>query len=85
MGAQSESQQYVEMRLTPFNDLPPRPEHTAKVRAAFERHEVLAIIELISMTQLTRTQVLCAMDALVAEGTVTKEKGSMRFRRAERH
>lgn len=66
------------MRLTPLNTLPPRKEYLEKVLrclAAAERTEK----EIISATGLTKTQALCALEALMKQHMVTRDKKSKYF------
>jgi DNA-binding IclR family transcriptional regulator len=67
------------MSLTPFNDLPPKPEYVAKIKAAFQGHQSLRLAELIAKTGLTKTQVLCAVQPLIKEGLIERKKETGAF------
>ncbi len=69
------------MSLTPFNNLPPRPEYVAKVKAAFQQHESLTLASLIANTGLSKTQVLCAIGPLIKEGFIDRKERTNLFRR----
>ena len=67
------------MRLNRFNDLPPRPEHVAKVRRALSRQGQASAMQLIERTGLTRTAVLSALEALIAAGEAAKLPAVLTF------
>lgn len=67
------------MKLTVFNTLPPRKEYLSKVMRALTRDSALSERELIDVTGLTKTQLLCALEALIAQGSVNKMPDRMYF------
>jgi hypothetical protein len=67
-------------RLDHFNFLPPKPEYIDKVRAALvKRGKATRLADLVASTGLSRTQALCALQAMVRDGEVFKEKGANTF------
>lgn len=69
------------MRLTPLNKLPPRKEYLTKVLQALSCAES-SEKELIEATGLTKTQVLCALEALIGQKVVIKDLKKKKFRMA---
>jgi|GEM_PF-5123236 len=67
------------MKLTPFNSLPPKEDHLEKVITALTESDALNRQELVSATKLTRTQALCAVEALIAKGVVLEDKTTKKF------
>jgi hypothetical protein len=61
-----------EMKLSAFNTLPPRKEYLLKVMRVLNHRGALSERELIESTGLTKTQLLCALEALIADGSVGK-------------
>lgn len=59
------------MPLAPFNSLPPRPEYIEKVITCLTKED-LQLAGLISKTKLTRTQVACTLDSLIAKKKVSE-------------
>ncbi len=69
------------MRLNRFNDLPPRPEFTERVRAVLRKKGSATVIALVTTTGLSRTQVLSSLEALLASDEVERDSGTtMTFR-----
>lgn len=66
-------------KLASFNTLPPKPQHLEKVLAALRLSEIVQLKDLISQTGLTRTQTLCALDALIKSGKVNKTPAAQAF------
>lgn len=66
-------------KLDRFNTLPPRPEHLKKVKSLLGRGAELKVAELVDASGLSRTQVLCALEALVNEGAAAKKVDPLRF------
>lgn len=66
-------------KLAPFNRLPARPEYIVKVMEALgdEENDISRPIEIQRKTGLTRTQVMCTLEHLLAEKKITA-KGSPR-------
>jgi hypothetical protein len=56
--------------LTPFNRLPPRGEYIEKVMDCLTQHGKLSCTELMRLTGLSKTQVMCALEAKICDGTV---------------
>lgn len=71
------------MRLNRFNDLPPRPDHIAKIRRALHSHEGATVAQLVNRTGLSRTAVLSALEALLATGHAAKEPNALVFTACE--
>jgi DNA-binding IclR family transcriptional regulator len=63
-----------------FNSLPPKPEHLASVQRAFAREKEVSLATLLDMTGLSKTQAMCALNELMSQGIVEKEKGRYVFR-----
>ena len=63
------------VRLNRFNDLPPKPEYLQRVRLAMRKQPVASAVTLVTITGLTRTQVLCALEELLKLGEVVREPG----------
>jgi len=59
-------------KLASFNTLPPKPQHIEKVLAVLRSTKTIQIKDLVILTRLTRTQALCALEALMKSGEVTK-------------
>lgn len=72
------------MRLNRFNDLPPRPEHVAKVRRAMTHVAAATVPMLVERTGLSRTAVLSALEFLLSAGEATKDPDALVFRMASR-
>ena len=66
-------------RLDRFNTLPPRPEHSKKVVSFLRKGGEIVLSEIVAGTGLTRTQVLCALDAMVRAGQVKKATKTWAF------
>lgn len=67
------------MRLSPFNFLPPRAEYLSKVRQAFKSKKQLSQGELLVATGLTKTQLLCSLEALIMDGEIEKNLETKQF------
>ena len=59
-------------------DLPPRPAHLELVKRVLGRGPATRQ-ELMRRTQLTQTQVLCAIDALISAGEVSYDTSARAF------
>ena len=68
------------MKLDNFNSLPPKPEHLKKVLALLRIGNAIRLSDIVSATGFSKTQVLCALDLMVRNGQVVKEKSSSTFR-----
>jgi hypothetical protein len=72
------------MRLNRFNDLPPREEYTNRVRIVMHRKRCATVSQLVEATRLSRTQVLSALEVLLAQQEVVRERAQvMSFRLPE--
>ncbi len=60
-------------KLAIYNTLPPRPEYILLVKKALTKKE-LSLSSLIKETKLTKTQVACTLDKLIAENIVSQNK-----------
>lgn len=58
--------------LAPFNSLPPKSSHLKAVVGALTIKEGANVKYLVDRTRLTRTQVLCALEALIQTGQVVQ-------------
>ncbi len=56
-------------KLAGYNKLPPRPEYISSVLSKLDLQE-LSLAEIIKQTRLTRTQVACTLDVLLADKTI---------------
>ena len=67
--------------IASFNKLPPRPEYISLVTNRLSKQD-LSLTELIAKTNLTKTQVACTLDMLIAEKKVgiTKIKNKKYYR-----
>lgn len=61
------------IKLDYYNKLPARDEHLALVLSKLLAGRRLQIKNLVMKTSLTRTQVLCALQALLDKGAITYE------------
>lgn len=66
-------------KLDNFNTLQPKPEHLKKVISVMERRDAVKVVDFVQMTGLSKTQVLCALNALVQQGAVTQQESPLRF------
>lgn len=66
------------MALAAFNKLPPKPIHLEKVKKALGPNEC-SEKELQDATGLTKTQLLCALEALIIEGVAVKNKATKKY------
>lgn len=60
-------------QLDYFNRLPAREEHLASLRRQLNKGSKMSLRLLINKTGLTKTQTLCALQALLRNGEVTFE------------
>ena len=58
-----------------FNTLPPKPEYLRKVRNALTTESPLSLHKIVKATGLTKTQVACTLEQMVADGEII-ETGS---------
>jgi hypothetical protein len=63
----------ISATLTPFNRLPPRAEYIEKVMGCLIKHDRLSCAELMRLTGLTKTQVMCTLELKISDGTVDRE------------
>ena len=56
-------------KLAGFNKLPPRPIYIELVMKSLEKQS-LTLSEIIAKTRLTRTQVACTLDMLIADNNI---------------
>lgn len=62
------------IRIDYFNKLPAREEHLSALRAVFKKNEKLQLKTLIRRSGLTKTQTLCALQALALSGKIEIEE-----------
>lgn len=67
------------MRLAPYNSLPPRPEYTQKVVACLSDGKDWTAFNLCKATGLTKTQVLCTLEQLIASEKISTKENPKRF------
>lgn len=63
------------MALAYYNKLPTRPEYVARLLEVLKGGESYQLMQAIRLSRLTRTQVLCALDELIAKGDVEIIRG----------
>lgn len=66
-------------QLVTFNSLPPKPEHVSAIESVLARKRTVTLSVLLELTGLSKTQAMCALNALMSTGTVEKDKGRYIF------
>lgn len=67
------------MAFAKYNTLPPRPEYVEKVKSCLVKRNGRTEQSIVKATGLTKTQALCAIDAMISKSEVTVEGSPKKF------